>query len=633
MIYQLKNYVEIATILKNKEMPVDEFILQFDLSQYEYKNDLLTIQEMQTSYGVSFQCEEGRNILSYRITDENIFSIVYPIFNELYFRYLNNKIHSKKFIISCIVSWTLLSKKVPMLTTDIAEQLGYTRSGLREPLKWTSNFLKDYHLQYTNVPHYGIQVNGNEFYKRLAIISLNNFIDPRIIIGLDQSLIFNHEDTNFMSRIHSAIEELNSFQGITISYINTKLLSYYLIIQHNRIRRNFYVTDSFPYEREISNTFEYFCAAHLLKRLYSDIVWPLPAEEVIYLSVFIITINEKEDYYHGGYTHLSDLFRQECEAITDSICTLLKNNYGLVIGDPVYAATLRKAVNRIVLKHHCFMASLQGFSLSGKSFAAAKKPLLLVMRNEILELLSNQYQIVSKRSNIIELIDVIQRFVQTQQVFFPKKHLCIMSHINVTDSLLLKETIGHLYPGLFYENIKIISDPQLIDICAKDTVYISNYLLHAKGKNVYILDDYHNDIKDLPSFLISNGHLSRAHIGKLDAYRLQPSFPEDQILLDLNIDAARYKAIARNSMLFLIDYHSTDIAELKLIEISKKIDFLNHKKIDKIIVLDCRLNNGNILLFDHILTLFVTDSSFFQSLFQKPDFSTLDAYLEKMKII
>lgn len=629
MLYtQIKNYIEIATILKNNEITTTDFIHLFELSKYEYDNDMNLLKEMQTSYGIEILINEKKAIIYYKVINQELFRQIYPIFNELYFRYHNNKIASKKFMIDCIVAWILIDAKAPIPSTLISEHLGYSRSGLREPLRWARIFLEHYNLEYINIPHYGLKVNGNEFYKRLALISLNNFIDPRIIIDLDQNLIYNNENSVFSNLKQQIIQELSSLNAFSISTINSKLLSLYLTVQYNRIKRNYIITDSIEYEKEIYKTFEYHYSSKLLDKLYPN--YHLPENEVLYLALMLIIINESES--HNQYFQFMSLFKNESQMILTDICELLRNKVGIIINEPIYISALEKAVNHIVLKHHFKMATLKGFSLSGKSFAAVKKPLLLMIRGQILDLLITKYHIHAQKSNMIELIDVIQRCIQAKPIYFPKMHLCILTHLSVIDSLLLKESIHKKYLNLFFDDIEIKNNQNDIDIYSEDTIYITNYLSNAKiGKNVYILDNNHNDIVNLPHFLLMNNQLSKAHIQSIQAYTYTRNI-KDEVISDLFIKMQNYQSIERDNIRFLINTHHVGKANIRLYSFSKRTSISCLLEVNKIIELEFEPKDNNIRLFDFILTIFMIDPSFFDEMIINPSFSTLDTYLCKLNL-
>lgn len=629
MLYtQIRNYIEIATILKNNYISISDFTNLFELSQYEYKNDLNTLKEMQSSYGIEFYIDDNHSVIYYQVKHQDKYRQIYPIFNELYFRYHNNKIASKKFMIDCIVTWILLDAKKPISSTAISDRLGYSRSGLRDPLKWARTFLEHYNLEYINVPHYGLKITGNEFYKRLALISLNNFIDPRIIIDLDQNLIYNNENSVFDNQKTQVIKEISMLKEVTISTINFKLLSLYLTVQYNRIKRNYLITDTNIYADEVSKTFEYTCSAKILNELYPN--YHLPESEILYLAILLITINENEINEHSQYINFMTLFSDESQRLLDDICKLLKENTGIIFNDPIYISALEKAVNHIVLKHHFNMATLQGFSLSGKSYAAVKKPLLLMIRGEILKLLFTKYKIYAQKSNLIELIDVIQRYLQTKPIYFPKKHLCIMTHLSVIDSILLKESIRKKYSNLFFEDIEIKNNQNDIDIYSEDTIYITNYLSNDKnGKNVFILDNNHNDIKNIPQFLVMNSQLSRAHIDSIQAYSYDDARKDNKIQ-KLSLKINQYQAVQRDHMLFLINPHHLGKANLRLYSFAKKKTMYEYTDINQIIELEFEPRDSNIRLFDFILSIFMEDSEFFDNLMDNPNFSTLDSYLCKL---
>ena len=58
MVYLLRNYVEMSYLFMKNQCDIDYFYYRFELSKYEYKNDLIALKDMAESYGVKIEADE-----------------------------------------------------------------------------------------------------------------------------------------------------------------------------------------------------------------------------------------------------------------------------------------------------------------------------------------------------------------------------------------------------------------------------------------------------------------------------------------------------------------------------------------------------------------------------------------------
>ncbi len=626
MIYtEFINYIQIAEIIKNPGITKKEFSDHFHLSRHQLKKDLLIIEEMMPYYGMRLSV--SRNALFYRIIEEDLSKLPLSIFNTLYFRHSFNYVHHRNMIIDLILSWKLLSSKKPVSSTDLAGYVGYSRSGIRDSLAWARENFSIYNLQCISIPHYGLSVNGNEFYKRFCLLSLNNMITPRIIIGLPEELINNDQSPQLTEKITDVRAYLSSQRKIAISYINQRLISNYLVVSYNRIMNGFTVTEPVSQLAFDKHRQEYVAAEHIFKEILGFI--EISRHEIFALASILLIYNEQEDM--DSLKSSSSLVLEKEEKSFRLLTDFLKKEYGLDLGSSSLAPYLHHCIFALVLKNEMKMTNFRALSLSGKSYVESAKPLMRLIQNDMKDLFENCYQTKLQHSALVDLIELISKYVDTLPISFDKKEICVVINRSIDAAKLNMLRIDSLYDHSFYDHIGLVGDPKEIDYETEEKIYVTHYFTgYKKYRNIFVLDKHNNDLVELFPYILSKGLLAPSFFEEIKAEKISGSAAIRKLNRQINETAILYEDMA-----FVIDVHSKKKRKLHLYETSEPIRVLNHKNSDfnnrmvsKVIFLSFDISDGNIRYYDHILNLFTTKKSLFSYLLENPDTETLSAYLD-----
>ena len=68
---------------------------------------------------------------------------------------------------------SLLNSPVPISIETIADNLGYSRSNLRNDMKFIREIFNSYALEIHGIPYSGIVIKGSELSKRYALTAIN----------------------------------------------------------------------------------------------------------------------------------------------------------------------------------------------------------------------------------------------------------------------------------------------------------------------------------------------------------------------------------------------------------------------------------------------------------------------------
>lgn len=240
----------------------------------------------------------------------------------------------------------------------LCEEIGIGQTALSQDLKQMRSILRQYHLELKVRPHYGMQLVGTEFHKRLCLIGiLIRHIDQRRHLLFSNVLDDRRKEA--VKRISQVTEYVLYENRIRMSYVAMQNLTIYLMIIQERVRNGFIVQGSITEFVQNLTEDERRSARKILNRLGADENFSYPEEEIRALSLFIcayrsvqrealcaegkqiteenaalcssILASIREDY-GCDFTQDEELL---CELELHMISVLLRRQYGIAVPNPM----------------------------------------------------------------------------------------------------------------------------------------------------------------------------------------------------------------------------------------------------------------------------------------------------------
>ena len=597
---------------------MDELQERFSISRYQVRSDIAVLKSMQGSYGLRFHFDRSRRSVYFSVQDPSKADIYIPLFIKLYYRHNNNTRHHKQMVVSLIISWMLLASKKPIPSMAIAEEMGYSRSGLRDSLKWVKADSRIFHLACRSIPHHGLIMLGSEFNKRFSLISLNNFLDPRILTGLDQDLVTSREDPEFSAAVKTFIFRFSQ-TGILVSQNNLQLIYSYMMIQYHRLRSGFAIAEEdLPGYENLVHTGEYRFVQENAKMLYPSL--PLSRPETASLAVLLIVYNESRN---NSTIPFSKALNRRIRQIHEGLLTYLDHDFSLHLRGTKYEDHFYHTVTTICLKEYFGINTFTGINQGGRSFAESRKPFLYYIQARIIHYLDKQHHFTAPASLLIDMIEVLNRFIETLRVAFSeKKQIEIVPSQSVLDAAMQKSRLDFLYHGSFYDHVEFTCSLPDVPVLSSEKIYITNYF-HNLGDapNIYILSRHQNDLKELASYLIAGGYLANDYIHSLK--KVVCTAREERKSLQSRVKK-NGRVFGDTAVLFRQRRSGTgiDIVIYCLREPGRR-----KEKYQYVFSLSACIKQENVKLIDYLLSAVITDRELIPDLVRKPDLLSLSSHL------
>ena len=179
-----------------------------------------------------------------------------------------------------------LSEKGYLRMENLCEEIGIGQTALSQDLKQMRSILRRYHLELKVRPHYGMQIMGTEFHKRLCINGI-------LIRHIDQkkplmfSNVLDDRRRAAINRISLVVESVLYENGIKMSYVAMQNLKIYLMIIEERVAEGFIVQGNIAEAVPNLTEDETRSADRILEQLGEEENVRYPEDEVRALSLFI----------------------------------------------------------------------------------------------------------------------------------------------------------------------------------------------------------------------------------------------------------------------------------------------------------------------------------------------------------
>lgn len=452
--YELKIYIELASILLKEKVERKVFLKEFQLSDYEYNKHLKLVSELANSFDV--QINEKENYITY-IASNNIEAIRKSYVS---FYHSNRNHYDENILLSAIIGEYLIWNSDRYITLDeISDVFGYSKSKLREAIKQARITLEENNINVENVSHHGLQIyTDNEFYFRTCLVSMYAIFSWMNIINIGNENNYVYFRTESYSRIIEAIDASAKESNIYLLKSERKKIAYSLIVQQQRINKG-YCLDNFDVfenalikEIELNESLE-LLTRKLIENLTKFCTFTFPNEnEKRYIKLIIlgcaISLEANSDI-------MNKLYSKEHSKLYKSIISYFEIRYELDFADEM-KNDLKIVLNSIIVRNHIHLLTKKGSAINGKSTLPKQSPLLLKLISEIADIINSFYGIDMPYSQLSDLAEILNIDISNRLIDYKKPNIGITSRNSNFEPLLILNLIQNKCNPNSYLELEII---------------------------------------------------------------------------------------------------------------------------------------------------------------------------------
>lgn len=202
--YHIRNYLELFHILIYKNVDFTELKSLFHISANTLKKDLIILKSINACYGIKLTIKD--KTITYQIVDSDLFV---AIINECSAFYSKNIRRPRNLILrAAYIADNLINSFSPISIETIANSLGYSRSNLRNDMKFIRRIFTSYSLEIQGIPYAGIIVKGNELSKRYALTAINLRCNTTILTDATDEINTYMDDRSIYINIRNIITDI-----------------------------------------------------------------------------------------------------------------------------------------------------------------------------------------------------------------------------------------------------------------------------------------------------------------------------------------------------------------------------------------------------------------------------------------
>ncbi|WP_284036982.1 BglG family transcription antiterminator [Neobacillus sp. 114] len=273
----------VLSLMKEKEPVTAEWMAkELGVSDRTIRTEIKELQSQCSSLGIMIESVRGKGYLLH-ITG-------YEVFEKEFNANANDGIDESQSHFSeqeNRVSYLLkrfLLEKEPIKLESLEEELFVSKPKLQNDLKAVREILERYHLKLVSRPHYGTQVEGDEYMKRLCFS--NYILSRNSSINID-SHSFQILDEKLFEKIKEIIiKKVNQYK-IEISDIALENLATHISIGCKRIEEGF-VIENLEHDLEGKYPFEKIVANEIVKEVEEFTGLNFPKTEINYIIVHLL---------------------------------------------------------------------------------------------------------------------------------------------------------------------------------------------------------------------------------------------------------------------------------------------------------------------------------------------------------
>ncbi|MDD3923960.1 MAG: HTH domain-containing protein [Erysipelotrichaceae bacterium] len=639
--YHIRNYLELFHIFIYKRVSFNELISLFHITSNTLKKDILIMEIISDCYGTELVIEDQN--ISYQIKDEELFK---AIINEC-FAFYNKNIRRPRNLILRVsyIADSLINSKQPLSIETIATKLGYSRSNLRNDMRFIREIFTTYDLEIHGIPYAGIMIKGDELAKRYALNTIKLRCNTTILSDDNIDLSEFIDTRSFYIRIRNIIETTLNKYRFTFSSSEKRRLAEYIIIQLTRTHNNNYI-NRIENENILSlvNSEEYLIAKEIYKAL--DILFERNEEnEILSLSVLLVVYRD----YATSYLNKTIKYKEDCDLLCSDIITYLRSIWHIDLSNTLWYDVLYVWTIKVINKLKFGLLATYQYPYFGVSQKYYDYPIIAKIVFEINRILCKRFGLQIHRTQFFDISNIISLYLEEIKFDFKLPKIAI-SH-----------TLGQLYNQLQYQHYQKIINPNMyesIKMIDLNSIYDDAYRRYdmiISDTNPIIHDDKKIKIFNINDELFTHTKLTN---DLMDLIYIKDDVGFDKIVT-LDFDCNSFNSVV-DKMLELLDEYAmpttkerTNIAE-KIYNIQKyknSISYVHYnlKNFDNILIMaklgdNCKFEEVNLdhmfivifrvtlarlKFYNYLTALLAVDNNFFNDIFQDARNDNIMALVDK----
>lgn len=624
----LRNYIELCYIIVNEKVHLQTFISYFYLSNYEYAHDMEKLSEVQSNFGISINVR-GSYIV-FQIQNEELFRSKYHYCRAFYYRHRYTFQIKRDALLEAYIGRSFLWSKDYVIIDDIAEEIGYSRSNIRNAVKAARTFLKSYDITVDNVPYHGLKTSGNEFDIRRCFISLYSISDINVIPVIDDVNILEGYRSDVYDAVVDIVNHTLLHFGYSIINIEKRRIVNYLIIQNARIKAGNHLEKLTDLKNMHHYHDKYYEIAEAIsitleKRLHFG-----PYSECEILSVSVLLMQAESDIYEIIKT-VTSIYSDEVAYLINEIISYVQGSYKLTLyEDTIFYRYLTYAICILLLKYNDHMLLNEGTDLGGGPSLNNEYPLLGRIRYDITQRLYLFFNASIPETQMNDLILLFSYLIQDLKLVYDKLNIAIISRNSTIEPFLLRDLIKKNVNAEYYQKLDCLWYNKAID--EKSYSYdliISDTVPQRYEARIFPYSDLENQLNSLNDYIRANRDLCRNTLSKVYSIEFSPKIMLAQLQKytgikeqDFHEEFQTARQFNRNIvMIFQVPNMKKNI--LMVGNFKNKV-LRSGMKCSSYLLLAANIHSDNLLFFNTLLHELVYDYAFLERLIEYPDLSVIN---------
>ena len=616
MVYLLRNYVEMSYLFMKNQCDIDYFYYRFELSKYEYKNDLIALKDMAESYGVKIEADEYK--IKLFIIDRDKHEKYYKQFFSFYYANRYN-FNNNELILYLITANELLSNEY-LNVDEFAFRVGCSKSNLRSPINTARVMLNKYDIETLHRPHYGLYTKGDEFNKRRCIANINYKLMPGLFDLGEEWNNLRQVDYDY---VYQKFSKLCRLRNITLTAEHYKNICYYISITEKRYRK--YSIKSIDVESNILSKIEF---NPQLKSFCNEIcnAFDMKLDDVEKKALMVILFIYNADR-NSLLNYADELYHEEIAELFKIITSNLEKEYHLTIRSNLYISAILEELSFLIIKHHTGELKIIKEKILSANATIYSYPLCYYINVMMAKVIGNYYGESVSLSVTENLTDIIYYYIEGLEYNFSKANILVTSRFSRYSAKLIKDK---LYKDLDDNYVANIDTCECVDLLNNTKFYDDNYDLiiadvNIRNSNKSIkFSDVNSSMVKLDSYLRLHRNLCRELSTENDIKVLVKDIDVNNIeVLDMKHINVNIEFLYVLKKSLVIVNSSDDECIIKVGNFSKSI-MINGNKANNYIILKCNINERNIRIVNTLLHEIVFDTMFAEAIRCNPGIEILN---------
>ncbi len=535
--YHIRNYLELFHILIYKIVDFTELKSLFHISANTLKKDLITLKSITTCYGIELIINE--KTITYQIVDNDLFA---TIINECSAFYNKNIRRPRNLILrAAYIADKLINSPSPISIETIANSLGYSRSNLRNDMKFIRKIFTSYSLEIQGIPYAGIIVKGNELSIRYALTAINLRCNTTILTEATDDINTYMDDRSIYINIRNIVTDILNDHHFNLSSSEKRRLAEYIIIQKNRNKLNKYIESI-----DNQNIFDLIDSEelHIANHIYDGLAISFDRYQDNEKLSLAVLLSVYRDYSNvNKETHSK--YKEECEDLNREMINYLQTVWKIDLTPTIWYEALYAWTLNIITKNKFELLPTYQYPYFGLTQKYYDYPIISKISYEIDRILSKRFNVSVHRTQIYDVSNIIALYLEEISFDYQYPKIAISQSLNRLFNKLQFHYINKSASENMYRNIAMIDLNNIYDESyANYDIIISDTNLIASNQErplIYNINDHLFTQKDLMITLAKNTHITN------DIYF------DDIKLVDLHCDD--YESVIGN-MLTLLDKYA-----------------------------------------------------------------------------